>query len=312
MIKMKTGKLYEYKNLLKQYGWQQKRRALPAVLSAFLLLLFIAAAAVLMDRQKALSFSDRSEPESEAESAAETEVSKAVPTAERTAAAATPGTAPVAESYYDDACFIGDSRSEGFMQYSGPAKATYYVYQGLSVDGVFNKAFIREGSGKITVADALQKHSFGKVYIMLGINELGWKYSSVFYDKYGKLIDLIQSTQPRAKIFVQSIFPVTDARSAQGDAVNNQKIQEFNTLIQQLCAERRLCYLNIGEALLDENGKLPDEAAYDGVHLKKPYCDKWRAYLDTHTEVPVASMPTTTAVTSGTAAAADETAASAE
>lgn len=298
---MKTGQFFAYIKSKGEYGSKGKNRILLMALIGFLLLFFASAVTFFVYRNvPALSRSavDSRGEESTAENI--TENSTETDTAASVAAAAvtsgtTAGAAPVDEKYYDDACFIGDSRSEGFMQYSGPAKATYYVYKGLTVDAAFTKAFINDNGSKVTVAAALKNHRFGKVYIMLGINELGWQYSSMFYDKYSKLIDVVKSTQPDAKIFVQSIFPVTAARSANGDYVNNRRIQEYDTLIQTMCAEKKLVYLDIGEAVLDSNGNLPDEAAYDGVHLKKPYCDKWRAYLDTHTDVPVATMPVTTA-----------------
>ena len=42
---------------------------------------------------------------------------------------------------------------------------------------------------KITIMQALEKHKFGKVYVMLGVNELGWVYEKVFIQRYGELVD---------------------------------------------------------------------------------------------------------------------------
>jgi hypothetical protein len=192
---------------------------------------------------------------------------------------------PVDASYYDDACFIGNSRTEGFMAYAGPSGASYYVYKGLTVSGIFNTNFIKDGDKKLTVADALKNKQFGKIYIMLGINELGWAYSNVFYERYCKAIDHVKAVQPNAKIFVQSIFPVSAKKSESDQYINNKRINEYNELIKIMCAEKNVVYLDVGAALRDENGNLPEEAAYDGVHLKKPYCEKWRYFLDTHTHV---------------------------
>ena len=41
-------------------------------------------------------------------------------------------------------------------------------------------------------------------------------------------------------------------------------------------------YLDISSVIKDENGYLPDDAATDGIHLNKNYCDKWLQYLKTH------------------------------
>lgn len=45
-------------------------------------------------------------------------------------------------------------------------------------------------------------------------------------------------------------------------------------------------YIDTGAAVADDSGCLPEDAAIDGIHLKKPYCDKWLDYLKTHTVQP--------------------------
>lgn len=61
-----------------------------------------------------------------------------------------------------------------------------------------------------TVADALrQEPQHKRVYIMLGINDLGWPSMETFTGNYSKLIDAVRSSQPNATIYVQSILPVS-------------------------------------------------------------------------------------------------------
>ena len=73
-------------------------------------------------------------------------------------------------SYFDDALFIGDSRTEGFMMYSGVDNATYYAYKGLSVRTAFTKNVIRAKDGSMTtVENALKQQSFGKVLSLIHI-----------------------------------------------------------------------------------------------------------------------------------------------
>lgn len=50
-----------------------------------------------------------------------------------------------------------------------------------------------------------------------------------------------------------------------------------------MAAEKEVYYVNISEVLSDANGYLPAEAALDGVHLKKSYCEIWLSYLKNHT-----------------------------
>ena len=99
------------------------------------------------------------------------------------------GSGQVADSYFDDAAFIGDSRTQGLQLYTGLPNATFYATQGLMVDTFFSKKFVKAGGGKITIPDAMKNQTFKKVYIMLGVNELGWVYEKVFIQRYGELVD---------------------------------------------------------------------------------------------------------------------------
>ena len=194
------------------------------------------------------------------------------------------GSGQVADSYFDDAAFIGDSRTQGLQLYTGLPNATFYATQGLMVDTFFSKKFVKAGGGKITIPDAMKNQTFKKVYIMLGVNELGWAYEKVFIQKYGEVVDKVKELQPDAKIYVQSILPVTKAKS-DGDAIyNNTKISRYNELIEQMCREKGVTYLHVADAVGLDNGALPAGSATDGVHLNREYCYKWQDYLKTHTK----------------------------
>lgn len=194
------------------------------------------------------------------------------------------GSGQVADSYFDDAAFIGNSRTQGLQLYTGLPNATFYATQGLMVDTFFSKKFVKAGGGKITIPDAMKNQTFKKVYIMLGVNELGWAYEKVFIQKYGEVVDKVKELQPDAKIYVQSILPVTKAKS-DGDAIyNNTKISRYNELIEQMCREKGVTYLHVADAVGLDNGALPAGSATDGVHLNREYCYKWLDYLKTHTK----------------------------
>ena len=56
----------------------------------------------------------------------------------------------IADTYFDDAVFIGDSRTEGFMIYEN-VDAKFYTHKGLMVDTIFTNPVITEDSEKITI-----------------------------------------------------------------------------------------------------------------------------------------------------------------
>ena len=200
---------------------------------------------------------------------------------------------PVGDEYFKDACFIGDSRTQGLMMYSAPDTATFYAFRSMTVASFFNKKE-KISDQKISVENVLKKKKFGKVYIMLGLNEMGWESSDAFIKRYGDVVDSVMKSQPKAKIIIQSIIPVTAEKSATKTAFNNPKVKKYNKLIFNMCVKKKIVYLNVREAVEDKKGNLPKDASTDGIHMNKAYCDKWMEYIRTHTDVPIATAPVTT------------------
>lgn len=188
------------------------------------------------------------------------------------------------EEYFKEAIFIGDSRTEGFILNNGlTSKTNSYTHKGLTVDTIFTDKIINMNGKRITIMEALKETYFSKVYIMLGINEIGWVYSDMFINKYEKIIDEIKKINSNCKIYVESIIPVTEKVSNEHRYIKNSKIKEYNSLLKKMTEEKGVYYLNVEEAVIDKNGVLPNEAATDGIHLNKEYCEKWFKYLKNHT-----------------------------
>lgn len=190
---------------------------------------------------------------------------------------------PVDAAYFDDAVFIGDSRTEGLFLNTGLSNATFLAHMGLMVDTAFTRSLFNVDGEKVSVIDALKAADFSKVYIMLGINETGWAYSSVFVQKYGELIDAIREINPEAILYIQAIMPVSQTVSDSHSYIKNAKISTYNQLLQGLAEEKRVYYLDTAGAVAGEDGALPEDAAPDGIHLVRSYCEKWLDYLMGHT-----------------------------
>ena len=176
--------------------------------------------------------------------------------------------------------FIGDSRTQGFIMYNGLKKVQDYSYIGLMVDTAITKKFVKTSDGnKITLLQDMANKNIKKVYIMLGVNELGWSYPQVFKVKYKELISKIRKIKPNCKIYVQSIIPMTKSKSDSDKIFNNSNVAKFNELVQEVAEEENVTYLNVKSALVNKEGYLPEEASTDGVHVDKEYCKKWLKYL---------------------------------
>lgn len=194
-----------------------------------------------------------------------------------------PESEAVDDSYFDDAVFIGNSRTEGLKKFSGLSNATFITEVGLTVNSIFRDYCDISGGYKSRAFDALAGMSFGKVYIMLGMNELGWVYESVFKDDYAKIIDKIREINPDAVIYIQSIIPVSKWKDSNDNVFTNVNVERLNAQLRDLADEKEVHYVDVAEGIMDEEGYLPYEATDDGVHLTPEYCVKWMDYLRTHT-----------------------------
>lgn len=190
----------------------------------------------------------------------------------------------VDEDYFSDALFIGDSRTVGLHEYSGIEQATFYASTGLTVHKVFDAKIVPvEGSkNKITVEEALNTRQFGKIYFMIGINEMGMGTVDSFMEKYTEVVTHIQELQPQAIIFVQAIMRVTTERSEQGDYIHNAGIDERNERIAALADNQRIFFLDVNAEISDLSGGMCKEYTFDGVHLKAEYVALWTEFLKKH------------------------------
>lgn len=198
------------------------------------------------------------------------------------------GEAADADTWFKDAVFIGDSRTDGFHLYSGVKGGTYLVHTGLTVFEVVNReAVLGSGEEKYSVLSALERKQYGKVYIALGVNELGYFNAEGYAETMGKLVDQIRKAQKNATIYIQSIVPVNTAvckSHGQPYYVTNDSIASYNDALAQMCADKEVWFVNVSEALVDpDTWELPADMTHDGVHFKKEGYQAWLEYLLCHT-----------------------------
>lgn len=187
---------------------------------------------------------------------------------------------------FPNTLFIGDSRSVGLAEYGKLSDATFFCSVGMNAYKIWKDAVDVKGVGKVTLDKLLDQKQFERVYIMLGINELGYGLESTT-QKYKDLITGIHEKQPNAKVIINSTLHVTkacnDITSGSKAIFTNARINDFNKLIAALADNERVFYLDINPAFDDANGNMPAEyAAGDGIHIKAKYYLLWRDYLDTH------------------------------
>lgn len=195
-------------------------------------------------------------------------------------------------SYFDRAVLLGDSVSQGWNIYESPMKAHAFIcaYKSIGPNSVVNKASADPGQGSgrgsEVIFDTVVNSNPKRVYILLGANALvrdGEAVEQSYIAYYGQMLDMLrEALGSEVKFYVQSVTPVRPGVSQPG--LYKDRIQRVNNQLAALALEKGCYFVNLYEALADENGDLhTDYAAADGVHLNSTAYPVMAEYLAKHT-----------------------------
>lgn len=194
----------------------------------------------------------------------------------------TRGFVEVDESYFSNALFIGDSRTMGLKMYGGIEGAVFYASDGMNIYNLWTEKFCEVNGKKVTLEEALLTQTFEKIYIQVGINEMGWGSADGFIAAYSQTVEKIKELQPKAVIFVQGIMRVTKEKSEQDAVFNNDRINQRNEKIADLADGKRVFYIDMNEVVCGEDGHLKPDFSYDEFHLYASKYAVWVEFLMAH------------------------------
>jgi lysophospholipase L1-like esterase len=185
---------------------------------------------------------------------------------------AEPAEEPDGPEVLADSLFIGDSRTVGLQEYGG-ITSHFFANVGMSTYSVLDETVSVDGTD-VTLVELLQAHQYRRVYVMLGINELGYDFDQTV-KKYGALIDQIRALEPEATVMLEAVLHVSATRS-QGDAViNNEAINRFNAALAAMADGKKIRYLDVNPLFDDGDGALSPDCSGDGIHLLAKDCARW-------------------------------------
>lgn len=218
--------------------------------------------------------------------AVETEKEDTAPPAEKTETDGNKDAAPPAEKTepkkkkvsMKDALFIGDSRTVGLFEYSGMNKADYFASVGMSVFNIYDSEVSLPRVGKVSFSELLKNKKYGKIYVMLGINEMGYSFDSIV-SEYKSLIKYIRKKQPDAVVILQANLYVTKSRSDSDDIINNKKISRLNKALESMADGKNVFFIDANPLFSDGKGNLSAEKSEDNTHLYAKYYSDWGKWI---------------------------------
>lgn len=177
-----------------------------------------------------------------------------------------------------DSLFIGDSRTEGLEEYANLGEADFFAQSGMSVYKVFDVKDEVAPLGKITLEELLEAKKYERIYLMLGINELGYNFDRTVA-KYEETVLRLKELQPSAAVIVEANLHVTGEKSKADETFNTANIEHFNQSIKAV-AERTGCsYIDVNVLFDDEEGNLGAGYTFDGVHVLGKYYQPWADWI---------------------------------
>lgn len=161
------------------------------------------------------------------------------------------------KSVFSSAVVMGDSISEGFLEYDFLNASSVVAEIGVELDELDNSIQ--------TVAEISPQ----VIFLSYGMNDVLATNgdSRLFIQQYKSVVGKLRKKLPDTTICVNSIFPVSAVKQAEDPRF--EKIPEFNAALQKMCDENQLAFL--------DNTGLVSEGYYeqDGIHFKSEFYPIW-------------------------------------
>ncbi len=179
--------------------------------------------------------------------------------------------------YLENSLFIGDSRTVGWQQSGNLKSEDVFARVGMSVfnyDNTENQA-IQDGE---SLEYKLQMGDFDTVFVMLGVNEVGYPFESII-EEYEALLDQVLEGNPEAKLYLLGNLHVSQVYEEKDSIISNDRIDALNLEIKQLAKEYDGIYFDPNEVYDDQQGAMASTYTKDGIHLIGSYYDQLSDWL---------------------------------
>ena len=174
-------------------------------------------------------------------------------------------------SWFDDALFVGGDVCGTLAYYAehsngGLGDALFLTRTSFTLSSAVNGSMaLAYRGGWYSVPNAVKASGCSKVFLVLGIEDIGRVDDEAYKKLWSDLITAIQEANPDVQIFIESITPVASGRD--NSRINNTKINAYNDYLKDYCSRSGCNYVDVNTGLKDANGNLDSKLCRDGYYL---------------------------------------------
>lgn len=185
-------------------------------------------------------------------------------------------------SFFDDAVFVGDSISVKLSYCAGDrlGNAQFVVITSYGLHNAVNRLMSvpYRGGQYSNLEDAVAATGAKKVFIMLGVNDIGRFGLEQNMDNWRILVERIREACPGIQIYIQSMFPIWSG--AQTSKLNNTKVYAYNFALRFFAEQYECGFIDVYPYLQNGAGGLAAEYCSDKyVHITEKGVDVWVSVL---------------------------------
>lgn len=180
---------------------------------------------------------------------------------------------PIRLALDEHTVLIGDSLFH-CVDESGVLPEVHYIAKvGVNLDTIQAEGVYSTDAGKVSGIQAVNDYNPDVVFAMCGVNGIMWMDIEDMLQKYKTFLEAIAG--PGRTLAVVSVAPVTKRYndSEKGGGRIQKLIDLYNDRLSEFMKNGNVCYIDITDAMKDEQGFLREEyATEDGLHWNNKGC----------------------------------------
>ena len=174
----------------------------------------------------------------------------------------------------DEIIFLGNSITDGaeWFELLSNSKCLNRGISGDVVDGVLLRL------------DAITRCKPGKVFLMIGVNDLAKGETNEFIiSKILEIAKRIKSESPETALYIQSILPVNpNSGMFKNHTDKGDNIIYINSELKAMADSNAYNYIDLHSSFTDSNGFLKMSFTLDGLHLNYKAYKAWSEIIKTY------------------------------